>query len=340
MLADKRVSILGKRMFPFALGTGFGKDLGQDQADRLFDGYVAMGGNLIDTSLVYYNSEDLLGNWMKARKNREKVIIQAKGAHHEAHVKRVTPSSILEDLAITLKRLQTRYVDIYMLHRDDPDQPVGPIMEALNQAMEKGSVLALGCSNWTIPRIEEANLSATSRGLCGFTVSSPSFSLAFPNAPHWENCVTACDRFSRAWYAQAPLAMVPWAPLAQGFFKETFLHPSAFSADQWRSFLSVPENREMVRIYYSERNFERKKRVQRVAGQKGVTPVQLALSWVLNQEKGVCPVVGVRSTDELDELAAVISLRLTPEESAWLNLEWETFPSYPDASSVKITCQR
>jgi aryl-alcohol dehydrogenase-like predicted oxidoreductase len=323
MPVDRTVSIRGKRLFPLALGTGFGKDLAQDHADAVFDHYLACGGNLFDTSLVYYNAEDLLGNWMAARNNRDQVIIQAKGAHHEAHVKRVTPPCILEDLSITLKRLKTNYVDIYMLHRDDPDQPVGPIIDALNREIEKGVILELGCSNWAVPRIEEANAYAVSKGLSGFTVSSPSFSLAFPNAPHWENCVTACDAFSRRWYARTAMTMTAWAPLAQGFFNEKFTHPHTFDAGQWQSFLADPENREMVRLYYSERNFERKKRVAGLSALKGVSPVQLALSWVMNQRMPVYPVVGVRSVRELDELMTAVSLTLTQEEAAWLNLERE-----------------
>lgn len=315
------------------LGTSFGGSVEQDYADRLFDAYLALGGNCFDTSLVYFDVEATLGRWMRSRGNRSSILLQAKVAHHETiqvegapheyHRSRVTPREIREDLEETLRRLQTDYVDLLVLHRDDPDQSVGPLIEYLASEQAAGRIRAFGASNWSIPRIEEANAYAGQRGLPGFVLSSPNLALAFMNEPSWPNCVTACDRYSRDWHARHRFPLFAWSCLALGFFSGRYRSPEALTGEEFRNLMSERWTSDVVRVYYSERNFQRLRRAQDLAQAKGVTPTQIALAWVLHQGPHVFAVAGPRTVDELKELGEAFEIELSEQELAWLNLaDW------------------
>ena len=131
----------------------------QERSFALLDAVFEMGGNTLDTAHIYAggNSERGIGQWMRARGNREQVVIISKGCHHNADRKRVTPFDLAADLHDSLARLQTDTIDVYLLHRDDPSLPVGPIVEAFNEHWRAGRIRAFGGSNWTHERIQAAN---------------------------------------------------------------------------------------------------------------------------------------------------------------------------------------
>ena len=115
----------------------------QERSNALLDAVFEQGGNAFDTAIVYAGgeSERGLGAWMEARGNREQVVIISKGCHHNADRKRVTPFDLAADLHDSLARLRTDYVDVYLLHRDDPAVEVGPIVEAFNEHLAAGRLL-------------------------------------------------------------------------------------------------------------------------------------------------------------------------------------------------------
>src|SRR5712692_3178319 len=126
----------------------------RDGCFALFDGVLAHGITAFDTAHQYAHgdAERLLGRWMHERGVREQVFILSKCAHHTADRRRVTPADITTDLMDSLARLDTDYVDLYVLHRDDPSVPVGPIVEALNEHYAAGRIRAFGGSNWSVER--------------------------------------------------------------------------------------------------------------------------------------------------------------------------------------------
>jgi len=281
-----------------------------DNTFAMLDRWRELGGNLVDTAHVYAggNSERALGRYFAERGGREEIVLLTKGAHHNQDRKRVTAEDIASDLRDSLARLQTDYVDLYLLHRDDPSVPVGPIMEALNQHVRAGRVRALGASNWSIPRLEEANAYAEARGLAPFVVSSPHFSLAVPNEPIWPGCEPARDAASMAWYARTQLPLFAWSSQARGFFSGRF----------------TPENREnetVARCFYSEANWERLRRARELGEQRGFSVIQVALAWVLAQEMNVFPLIGPANVAELESCVGALELKLTPEEGRWLALD-------------------
>lgn len=276
---------------------------------ELLDAYVAAGGNCLDTAHVYGGgkSERAIGQWMAERGNRDKIIVLDKGAHPYWTEPRVNPECIRQDITESLERLQTDTIDLYLLHRDDPNVPVGPIVECLNAEKEAGRIRAFGGSNWTPQRLEAANAYARSHGLTPFAASSPHLSLAAINEAMWSGCL-ALDAEGRAWHEATQFPLFPWSAQANGFFTGRFA-PDDIS------------NKDVARVYYNEGNWERLRRARELAAKKHVTANQIALAYVLNQPFPVFALIGPRSTAELMDSLPAMNITLTQEERRWLNLE-------------------
>lgn len=157
---------------PLILGTanlGLG-DTGRAGAFDLLDAWVELGGRDIDTAAVYSDwvpgetgrSETIIGEWLAARGNRDSLRLVTKGAHpplDNPKVSRCDAASIRNDVEQSLRRLRTDRIDLWLLHRDDPSIPAVEILETLHRLVAEGKILAVGCSNWTLPRIREAERS-------------------------------------------------------------------------------------------------------------------------------------------------------------------------------------
>jgi aryl-alcohol dehydrogenase-like predicted oxidoreductase len=117
-----------------------------DQSFELLDEVRELGCTAFDTAHQYGagDSERTFGRWMEVRGLREEVVVIGKGAHHNQDRARVTPFDITADLFDSLARLRTEYIDLYLLHRDDPSVPVGPIIETLNEHLDAGRIRAFG----------------------------------------------------------------------------------------------------------------------------------------------------------------------------------------------------
>ena len=277
----------------------------------MLDEFFAAGGNALDTAHSYGggDSERLLGMWMKNRKNRSKVFLVDKGGHPHAAVPRprLSPEELAHDIHQSLLRLQTDYIDLFLLHRDDPIIPAGTIIEHLNQEIRAGNLRAIGASNWELERLQEANAYAAERGLHGFAVSSNNISLAVPMEAMWKGVVSVSEAAWK-WHHETQFPLLPWSSQARGFFSGRF----------------DPENREnqdMVRVYYNDANFDRLRRAQILAEQKGCTAIQISLAYVLHQPFPTFPLVGPVNQEELASCLEALAIQLSPDEMRWLNLE-------------------
>lgn len=279
-----------------------------DKAAANLDAFLAIGGNSIDTAHIYCGgqSEEVIGRYMKERGNRDELVILTKGAHHDKNGPRVSKKDIQHDLTISLERLQTDFIDMYALHRDDPAVPAGEIIEALNEHVAAGTVGAIGVSNWTWQRIQEANDYAAANGLTGFSFSSPNFSLAKANEPFWAGCVSA-DAETAAWHEKSQLPLFSWSSQARGFFTGRFTP-------------EVRDNADLVRVFYSDDNWERLERAKQLASDKQVTAIQIALAYVLNQPFPTCALIGAQSVEELRSCDEGSLIQLTRQELDFLDL--------------------
>jgi aryl-alcohol dehydrogenase-like predicted oxidoreductase len=203
--------------------TMIGSDLDETHSFALLDQVYELGCNTIDTAHVYSGgeSERIIGRWMQARGVRDKLVLITKGAAHSEDRRRMTPFDIASDLYDSLARLKTDHIDLYLLHRDDPDAPFEPILEALNEHRQAGRIHAFGASNWSHERIEAANLYARANGLDPFVASSPQFSLAESLTEPWPLCVSisgSAGSAAREWYTYSQMPLLVWSPLASGSF--------------------------------------------------------------------------------------------------------------------------
>jgi len=273
----------------------------------LWDEFFELGGNCWDTAHIYGggNCERALGQWVRARGVRDRVVILDKGAHTPF----CTPMDLTRQLMESLNRLQMDHVDIYMLHRDNPAVPVGEFVDVLNEHLRAGRIRVFGGSNWTPARVEEANAYAKRKGLAGFSVLSNNFSLARMVEAPWAGCLAASDPDSRAWLTKTQMPLMPWSSQARGFFVEGLAAPDK------------REDPELVRCWYSDDNFQRLARAKELARRKGVLTINIALAYVLCQPFPTFPLIGPRTLRELHTSLPALGIELTPQELLWLNLE-------------------
>jgi aryl-alcohol dehydrogenase-like predicted oxidoreductase len=281
-----------------------GMSAAPEDLPSLYDRFVELGGNAIDTAR-WYPDEPILGTWLARRHDRDELVIVGKGAHPATQdgPQRVSRRAIKEDLLASLERLRTDWIDVFLLHRDDESVPVGEIMTALAEHRAAGRIRAAAGSNWSTERLAEANAWALANGLPGFDASSPNLSLAVPTRPPWPDCRTAGEPVSLVWYERTQLPLFAWAPLARGYFGPS---PSEDDVAATAAFDS-PANR------------ERRERARELAAELGLTATQVALAWVLSQPFPTWAVIGARTVAELEESAAATDLHLTPEQVRWLS---------------------
>ena len=290
----------------------------------LLDATFEQGCRTYDTAHGYGagDCETVLGRWMTDRGNRDEIVVLGKGAHPYNGRERVTPEDITADLHESLARQQTDFIDIYVLHRDNPKLPVGPIVEVLNEHKRAGKIGSFGGSNWSAARIQEANAYADANGLEPFRVSSPNFSLAVQIQPPWSGCLSVSGEqgaAERAWYQENGIPIFPWSSLAGGFFSGRFRRDNLDEFDAYLDKLCVTS-------YCSEDNFQRLDRVTKAAAHYGMTIPQVAMAYVMSQPLEVFALVGCRTGAEFAENAAVLEQRLGEADLRWLDLRSDERP--------------
>ena len=290
-----------------------------DAAFAALDAFHAAGGNCFDTAHIYGggDNERAVGQWIHSRGVRDEVVILGKGAHHSQDRRRVTPFDIQSDIHDSLARFKVDHIDLYVLHRDDPTQPVSPIVETLHAAKEAGQIHAYGGSNWSVERLQEVNDYAAAHGLTPFVVSSPQFSLAVQQEPPWIDCVSLSGppgESARAWCRENGVSLFVWSSLAGGFFSGRFRRDNLDTLTERYDQLAV-------KVYCNEENFQRQDRAQELAASKGVTVPHIALAYVYNQPEGIHALSGARTPDEVRVNVEATGIELTEDEIAYLELK-------------------
>ncbi len=163
---------------PICLGTAsLGSEIDKKQSFALLDRYTELGGSFLDTAHIYAawlkggagKSERLIGEWIKANECRDEIVLATKGGHpplDNIEQGRCSPSNLEADLSESLERLGVDDVDLYWLHRDDPDRNVGEIVETLAGFAREGRIRVYGVSNWSVDRLIAANAYAEDRDRC------------------------------------------------------------------------------------------------------------------------------------------------------------------------------
>ncbi|KTR38384.1 oxidoreductase [Curtobacterium oceanosedimentum] len=294
---------VGKRMSRLVMGVDNQPDLAH--ASAIFDMFVEQGGNVFDTGYIYGGGvlEGRLGRWIQNRGIRDDVVVITKGAHTPY----CDPESLTRQLLESLDRQGTDHADIYMMHRDNPAVPVGEFVDVLDEHRRAGRIRVFGGSNWTPARFDEANAYAAANGRHGFEVLSNHFGLAEAYDVPWDGCEHATDPASKRWLEERQVPLLPWSSQARGFFTG-------------RAAPGDTSDAELVRCYYSDDNFERLRRARELGEQYGVPATAIALAYVLHQPFPTFPLFGPRTIAEARSSMTGLSVELSPEQVAWLDL--------------------
>ena len=316
----KNVDGIAKPVSRIVFGTATPAMMGGQDATELLDAVAAGGVNCFDTARAYGMAEKSLGDWMQKRGNRGEIVLVDKGAHPlpDTTVPRVTPAAIEADIARSLALLQTDHVDIYLLHRDDPTQPVGPIVEVLNDLRERGKLTLFGASNWTVTRIEAANEYAYEHDLEPFTVSSPNYGLAEQVLDPWGGgCVSISGPHeveSRRWYQDCGMTVFAYATLAHGLFS------GKVRSDQL-SHVADYLDKFAIRGYCCRQNYERLRRTEQIAEKHGCSVAQAAMAWVLAQPLEVFAEVSASTPERFASNLGALEIQLTEAELRFMDLQ-------------------
>jgi len=309
---------VGKPVSRIAQGTTMISREEIDEGLALLDATFEAGITLYDTAYIYgEDNERIPSEWVHSRGVRDQFVMLGKGAHPDAEGNHCNPEDIAQQLHASLDHMGFDYIDLYVLHRDDPDVPVGEIVGALNEHVREGKIHAFGGSNWSYQRLREANAYAEANGLVPFAVSNPNFSLAICYKPVWEGCLSIQGpdgEAARRWYADTHMALVTWSSVARGFFSGRFTR-----AD-------YEEKKELLdectrESFCTPDNFQRLDHAYELAAAKGATVPQVALAYVLDHPLNIFALVGAASPEEVRSNLGALEVGLSPEELAWLNLE-------------------
>lgn len=307
---NKKVSKLfyGTASMPFMMG----KD-----CSEMLDAARACGITALDTARRYMKSENVIGAWLESRNCREEMTILSKCGHPSMFgKKRVSEKEMRKDLKKSLAALRTDYIDIYLLHRDDPSVDVATVIETFNAMYAEGKIKAFGGSNWTHTRIEEANEYAYKHGLIPMTVSSPNFGLAYQTDDPWGDGITisgAPNEAAREWYRKNQMPVVAYSSICRGFFSGKFKSSEPEKAAQ---FLDAAA----VKTYAHPENFERLRRCEELAEKKNATVAQIAMKWLFADGVNTFAAVSTSSPERLKSNVAALSIEMTKEEAEYLDL--------------------
>lgn len=274
-------------------------------ASLTLDTFYEAGGNLFDTAYVYGGgkTEAIFGDWHTSRNvPREDIVVIGKGAHSPL----CYPDMIAKQLDQSLDRLKTDYVDIYFMHRDNTNVPVGEFVDAMDAEVKRGRIRSIfGGSNWTRERMDEAAEYARKNGKAAPAALSNNFSLAEMLDPIWAGCVSASDDVWKDWQRERQIPNFAWSSQGRGFFTE-------------RAGRDKRDDEEIVRVWYSDRNFQRRDRAIELARELGRDPIHIALAYVIAQPFPVIPLIGPRTIAELEDSLSALDIKLTPEQVRYL----------------------
>ncbi|PSP66268.1 aryl-alcohol dehydrogenase [Halobacteriales archaeon QS_1_69_70] len=304
----------GLRTSELQFGTWrFGKetDAGDVEIDRarateLLDGYEAAGGRFIDTADVYGggDAEAWIGEWL-ADRDRERFTVASKiywqTRDGDPNSKGTNRKNLRHRIDAILERLGTDYVDVLYLHRWDDDTPTRETMRTLSGLVDDGRVHYLGASTlrpnaWKVAR---ANELARREGWEPFTVTQPRYNLVDREIE--DDYLEACRAYG--------LAVCPWSPLGQGFLTGKYDREDGLTGDSL-----VAESGRFEEAYLTETNFDVHDDLDAVAREVDATPAQVALAWLSARDGVTAPIVGARTTDQLEENLAAAELDLADDQ--------------------------
>ena len=276
----------------------------------MFDHFYGSGGKIFDTAYIYNNGkgDKYLGDWINSRKLENEVIVLGKGAHTPD----CKPEFIRPQILESLDRLNIPKIDIFCLHRDNPDIQVGEFMDALDEVRSEGLIGSLGASNWELNRFSEARDYSLNNNKQPFSVLSNNFSLAEMVDPVWPGCVGTNNEYLE-YLTENRIMLFPWSSQARGFF----IKKKEITSNEH---FSNPSLEEEIRVWHDEKNLKRRNICFEIAKSRNIEPIQVALAYVIQKSPLIFPLIGPRTVMETDSSILATKLNLSQDEMNQLTI--------------------
>ena len=312
MISKRTLGRSGIEVSPLAFGGNvLGWTADESRSFELLDAFVGAGFDFIDTADMYSRwvpghrggeSETVLGNWMRLRGNRDRVVIATKaGMEMGPDAKGLSRAHLMRSVEDSLRRLQTDHIDLYQAHVDDADTPMEETLAAYDAMIRAGKVRAIGASNFKADRLEAALAVSAARGLPAYVSLQPHYNLLERNG--YEDTLEAvCLRHG--------LAVVPYFPLASGFLTGKYRSEADLGKSPRGAWIGK---------YLDARGHRVLAALDEVAAAHNTTPGAVALAWLLARPSITAPIASATSVEQLHQILQGASLRLDPAEVARLN---------------------
>ncbi len=306
----ERITVGNVKINNFILGAGRLGDINyKKECFNILDRYLDLCYNTLDVARSYKDGkcEEFLGEYLK-NKNREDIVLISKGGFldNKTNLPRLSKKELQNDLDASLKALNTDYIDIYFLHRDDITKTPEELIETANEFIKQGKVREIGASNWTAGRIQMANEYAVKNNLLPFKVSQINYSLA-QTTPALTGDLThvVMNDIEYSWYKENNFPLIAYSVQAKGFFTKQITGEILKPSGQ-KSYLPLEEN------------FRRFDRINRLSKEKNIPISALLISYVLSKGLNASAIGGFSKVNQLDEAVSGVSLRLTENEINFL----------------------
>ncbi|MDD2213620.1 MAG: aldo/keto reductase [Oscillospiraceae bacterium] len=291
-----------KTVSALCLGCGsFGAEVSEADAFRQLDRFLAAGGSFVDTARIYGAwmgrgeglSETTLGHYFKQTGRRHDLTISTKGGHPQwgTTMPRLQAEDLVQDVKLSLRALQTDYIDLYYVHRDNPDLPVEAILAPLEALCQEGLIGHYACSNWALPRLQAAQAAAEKLGYAGFSSNQLMWSLADidPAAVDWDLC--AMNAATYAYQQAQQLPAMAYSSLAHGYWAKRQQH--------------LPIKANFQRLYHTEVN-EQLAELMTHELPDGYSVLDISLLYFSQRPFPVVPIAAFRSEAQLNEALAAM----------------------------------
>ena len=291
-------------VYPLCLGGNtFGWTANEQESFEVLDAYAAAGGNFIDSADAYSHwipgnsggeSETILGNWMKARGNRDSIVIATKLGMLPGFTA-LTADNIATAVDNSLRRLQTDYIDLYYAHKDDPDTDQLETMTAFDVLVKAGKVRNIAASNYSADRLQSALDVADANGLTKFVALQNLYNLVERSA--YEGAL-------RDVVARNNLVSLPYYSLAKGFLTGKYRVKGETESGRAAG----------AEVYLDTNGPKVLAAMDAVAAAHGVSLTTIALAWVAAQPTIATPIASARVVSQLPDLLAMASITLSESE--------------------------
>ncbi|KQP64698.1 MULTISPECIES: aldo/keto reductase [unclassified Nocardioides] len=272
--------------------------LDEDAGRAIIRDALEAGVTVLDTANVYSggSSEEITGRAVRDFARREDVVLATK-VHGRMrpgpHGAGLSRGAILHEIDASLRRLGTDYVDLYQIHRWDPEVPIEETMEALHDVVRSGKARYLGASSMYAWQFAKAQEVARAHGWTPFVSMQDHYNLLYREE----------EREMLPLCADQGVGVIPWSPLARGRLTRP-----------WDTETSRTETDEFGGTLYRDEDADIVATVLALAERRGVAPAQVALAWLLHQPVVTSPIVGVTKAHHLTDAVAAVDLELSDEE--------------------------